>query len=173
MRPVLIATSGLPVSGKSTVAYGLAKELGIPVLSVDPIEAAMWQGGMSELDTGKAAYLVAASMAAENLRLGLSVVIDAVNPVQEARNIWIQMAADHNAAFLPIECICSDPERHRQRVEARVRKIPGMPEVTWEQVQERKAEYVPWAGQRLVLDSAGNEPGEILRTALEAVMARL
>jgi predicted kinase len=41
---VVIVMCGLPGAGKSAVADGLARELGAPVLSVDPLEASLWRG---------------------------------------------------------------------------------------------------------------------------------
>jgi predicted kinase len=81
----LIVLSGLPGSGKSALAEGLSRILSMPVFSVDPIEAAMWRGGLAKAQTGIAAYGVAISLADEHLRLGHSVVIDAVNPVEASR----------------------------------------------------------------------------------------
>lgn len=53
---VLIAMAGLPSSGKSTVASALASALPAPVLSVDPVEAAMWRAGVDRAQpTGLAA----------------------------------------------------------------------------------------------------------------------
>jgi len=77
----LIVLSGLPGSGKSTLAEGISRSLSVPVFSVDPIEAAMWRGGLARAQTGVAAYDVAVTLADEHLRLGHSVIVDAVNPV--------------------------------------------------------------------------------------------
>jgi predicted kinase len=93
-------------------------------------------------------------VAAEQLRLGLSVVVDVVNPVEAAREMWRSLAIEHGAELVVIECVCSDVEVHRQRVESRRRNIPGMAEVTWERVEERRREYEPWADDRLTLDTA-------------------
>ncbi|WP_404963061.1 hypothetical protein [Streptomyces sp. 147326] len=37
--------AGLPGAGKSSVAEALGRELAAPVVSADPIEAAMWRAG--------------------------------------------------------------------------------------------------------------------------------
>jgi predicted kinase len=78
----LIVLSGLPGSGKSMLAEGLSRALSLPVFSVDPIEAAMWRSGLVKVQTGIAAYDVAIALADEHLRLGHSVIVDAVNPVE-------------------------------------------------------------------------------------------
>ena len=74
----LVILAGLPGSGKSTLAEGLSRHFSLPLFSVDPIEAAMWRGGLPRDQTGIAAYTVAQALAEEHLRLGQSVVIDAV-----------------------------------------------------------------------------------------------
>ena len=149
----LIIISGLPGTGKSTVAEGIAKKLSLPVLSVDPIEAAMWRAGISKEQTGLAAYEVVATAADEQLKLNLSVIIDAVSPVEASRATWRKIANAHNAHLVIMETICSDEELHKERIERRVRNIQGMPEITWRRVLERKAEYEPWTDQHLALDS--------------------
>ncbi|MDP1881304.1 MAG: AAA family ATPase, partial [Bradyrhizobium sp.] len=137
----LIVLSGLPGSGKSTLAEGLSRTLSIPVFSVDPIEAAMWRSGLAKQSTGIAAYDVAIALADEHLRLGHSVIADAVNPVEAPRAAWRNLAAKYRADLRIIECVCADEAVHRQRVEARIRNIDGMPEVTWARVLERRSEY--------------------------------
>ena len=89
----LIILAGLPGSGKSTLADGLSRHFSLPLLSVDPIEAAMWRGGLARDQTGIAAYEVAQALAAEQLRLNHSVLIDAVNPVEAPRAAWRKLAA--------------------------------------------------------------------------------
>jgi predicted kinase len=163
----LIVVSGLPGSGKSTVADGLSRRLSIPVFSVDPIEAAMWRNGIAKSQTGIAAYEVAAALADEHLRLGHSVIIDAVNPIEAPRAGWRTLAAKHKAGMKIIECVCANEAIHRQRIEARRRNIDGMPEVTWSRVLERRAEYQPWTDPRLTLDTSDGAPEKLLAEALD------
>lgn len=151
---LLISMAGLPGTGKSTLASALAMARGIPVFSVDPIESAILRSGIAPcFETGLAAYLVAESLASEQLGFGLSVIIDAVNSVLEARSIWSTLAARHGARLILIECVL-DPAIHRQRIAARVRNLYGFPEVTWEDVERRRDEYAEWDQKRLVIDTA-------------------
>jgi predicted kinase len=163
----LIVLSGLPGSGKSTLAAALSQKLSAPVFSVDPIEATMWRSGISNSQTGIAAYDIAATLAREHLALGHCVIIDAVNPIEAPRARWRNLAASHQTILTIIECICANEAVHRQRIEERVRNIEGMPDVTWARVQERRAEYEPWSDDRLVLDTSANTPDRILAEALD------
>lgn len=140
MQKCLIVMSGLPGSGKSTLAEQLAVALSLPILSIDPIEAAMWRSGLAAETTGVAAYEVARALADEQLRLGLSVIVDAANLIELAREMWRTLAAEHSTKAVMIECVCKDVALHRQRLEQRVRNIPGMDEVTWKQVEHRHTE---------------------------------
>ncbi|MGO8948518.1 MAG: AAA family ATPase [Ktedonobacterales bacterium] len=63
--------SGLPGSGKSTIAERLAERLKLPLFSVDPIESAIIRAGIPRsFATGLAAYLVAERLPANNSQLG-------------------------------------------------------------------------------------------------------
>jgi predicted kinase len=165
--PRLIVLSGLPGAGKSTVAEGVARALHAPILSVDPIEAAMWRGGMQHGLSGVAAYGVAAALAEEQLALGLTTVIDAVNPVEAPRRLWRGLAHRYGATLAVIEVVCSDLAVHRRRVEARKRNMDGVPDLTWSRVEQRRAEFEPWRDLRLVLDSSELDEDAMIQRALD------
>jgi len=165
----LMLVSGLPGSGKSTVADGLSRSLLIPVFSIDPIEAAMWRNGIARDQTGIAAYEVAAALADEQLRLGHSVIVDAVNPIEAPRQGWRNLAAKYRPDLKIIECVCVNETTHRQRIETRIRNIEGVPEIPWSRVLERRAEYEPWTDERLTLDTSDDPPEQLLADALNYV----
>jgi predicted kinase len=160
--------SGLPGSGKSTLADGLAAALACTLFSVDPIESALLRSGLKKsVEMGLAAYLVAEVLADEHLRRGLSVVVDAVNAVEEAREMWRNLAHRRGVALRVVECVVAE-DVHQQRIRARVRSLYGIPEVTWQDVEERRKIYVPWTEERLVLDTAAPQ-AENLQRALDYI----
>jgi len=166
---MLIAMAGLPAAGKSSIAEGLGGALGAVVVSVDPIEAALRRAGIArEQPTGLAAYLAAEAVADGILGLGQTVIVDAVNAVEPARQQWRALAGRHRVRLAFIEAVCSSPEVHRRRLEERERGIAGFEEPSWQDVQRRRAEYEPWTDRRLVLDSVADLPGN-LKQALEFV----
>jgi predicted kinase len=151
---VLIAMAGLPGAGKSSVAEGLGRALSAPVVSVDPIEAALRRAGVtSGQPTGLAAYLAAEAVADGVLALGQSVIVDAVNAVEAARGQWRALAARYGVRLCFIEVCCSSPTVHRVRLEARHRGIAGFAEPTWADVEACREEFEPWHQERLVLDA--------------------
>lgn len=150
----IIIISGLPGSGKSTAAEGIAAKLKLPVFSVDPIESAILKTGLKRsFETGLAAYIVAETLAAEQLKLGSSVIIDAVNPVPQARQAWRDLAKKYNANLVIIECSL-DEELHRSRLQTRVRNLHGIAEVTWDDVEKLRKEYTVWEDKKLVVNTA-------------------
>lgn len=152
----VIIVSGLPGTGKSLVAEGLAEKLKLPIFSVDPIESSILKSGFKRsFETGLAAYLVAKTLAAEQLSIGISVIIDAVSPVQQARDMWHDLSNKYHSKLIIIECVL-DRELHRKRIKARVRNMHGIPEITWDDVENRRKEYLPWEEERLIIDTSNN-----------------
>lgn len=135
----LYVFAGLPGCGKSTLASRLATHLNAVYLRIDTIEQRLREFGITVEGEG---YLMAYQLAAENLKLGLSVIADSVNPISLTRQAWCDVAAEAGGEAINIEIICSDPEEHRTRVEQRKVNVPGLVLPTWQQVLER--EYDPW-----------------------------
>ncbi|GAA4577298.1 AAA family ATPase [Planotetraspora kaengkrachanensis] len=155
---MLILLSGLPGTGKSTLADALGRALPAAVFSVDPIESVMVAAGLPRgFTTGLAAYGVAQRLTGDHLALGQSVVADAVNDVEEARDAWREIAARNGVRLRVVECVCSDPALHRERLEARDRGL-AIPEPTWDSVQRRREGWRPWPEQTVVADSARSLP---------------
>jgi predicted kinase len=153
-KPKLIVMSGLPGCGKSTIARLIAREVSATILSVDPIESAIYAAGLvRSFETGYAAYLVAEAMACEQLTLGLTVLIDAVNAEEEGKDLWRRLAVRNGAMLVIIEVTLADRDLHRARVEARVRGLPGFSELRWDEVEARRNAYTKWREPTLVIDT--------------------
>ncbi len=150
---MLIELAGLPGVGKSTIARALARRLDAVWLRVDTLEAAMLAAGLRRSHaTGLAAYLGVRDQAREQLALGRSVVVDAVNGVEPARRLWRELARERRVPLRVVELVCADAREHRRRVERRAAPTPPLPKPSWEEVLRR--EYAPWRGRRLTLDAA-------------------
>ena len=149
--PWLIVLAGPPGVGKSAIAQALAARRGSVWLRVDTIEAALLKAGIPRsFETGLAAYVVARDLAEQRLRSRGEVVIDAVNGVEPARQMWRDLARDGLARLAFVEVRCPDPEEHRRRVESRSPPTPPLPAPTWEEVL--RCEYFPWAEPTISVD---------------------
>lgn len=171
-KPSLIVMSGLPGSGKSTIAEQIATRLKIPLLSVDPIESAIIKAGIAKsFETGLAAYLVAQMLASEQLRLGISVVIDAVNAEEEGKDIWRSLAQQYGLQLIILDIFISDQAVHRQRLESRVRNLHGFREITWDSVEARQKVVTRWKEPTLRLDAV-NDLDANVEEALRYIQTR-
>jgi len=142
---VLIVISGLPGTGKSAVAAELAARLDAVHLSVDTIEEALRGTGLPpSWKTGVAAYEAARAAAEQNLVLGRTVVVDAVNDSEPARDTWRAGSARTGARLVFVLLTLDDETEHRRRLEGRVRNLTTIPEPTWDDVRARAAAYAPW-----------------------------
>ena len=64
-------------------------------------------------------YMVLYALAEDNLKLGLPVVADCVNPLPVTREAWHDVAQNGGSECLDVEVICSDVAEHQRRVEVR------------------------------------------------------
>jgi predicted kinase len=160
---MLIALSGLPGVGKTSIALALARSTGAVYLRMDSIEQALRYVGITVEGEG---YAVGYAVAADNLRLGRVVIADCVDPWPLTRREWQGVAQRAGVRILHIEIVCSDPEEHRRRVESRQPDIPGHELPTWSDVLAR--DYQPWEEAHLVIDTAHTTVEESVRTIRSA-----
>ena len=152
----LIVFSGLPGTGKSSLAEAVAKDLGIPVFAKDWLEATLLRSGLESTEEDKplgfAGYELLTVLAERQLMLGQSVILDSVAATKSIRDRWRQLAAQYGAGWRVIECVCSDESLHRSRLQDRKRNIPGWHELVWSDVEKVKRYYHPWDDECLKLD---------------------
>lgn len=150
---MLIAFGGLPGSGKSTVAQALARRIGAVYLRVDTVEQAIRTfAPLAEgRDVGPSGYVTLYRLAADNLRLGQTVVADSVNPLPETRKAFRDVADECGRRFLEVEIVCSDAAVHRHRAETRSPSVVGLSPPSWEVIQN--LHYEPWKAD-LRIDTA-------------------
>jgi predicted kinase len=117
-------------------------------LRIDSIEQALRNAGVQVEGEG---YAVAYAIAEDNLRAGLTVIADCVNPWQLTRDTWRAVADRAGVRVLEVELACSDPIEHRRRVESRVPDLAGHRVPSWQEVLDRS--YHAWDRDRLVLDT--------------------
>jgi len=152
----MIVFSGLPGTGKSSLAESIGRQLGIPVFAKDWLEASLILSGLGSKDDlkrlGFAGYELLTVLAERQFMLNQSVILDSVASTQNIRIKWRQLAEQYGVERLVIECICSDEGVHRARLKERRRNIPGWHELEWADIEKVKQYYPPWEEEHLVLD---------------------
>ena len=136
----LIVFSGLPGSGKTTLAKALAQEIQAVYLRIDSIEEGLRASVLNVEAVEDAGYLAAYKVAADNLTSGLTVIADCVNPIELTREAWQNTARENGFDHLFVYVLCSDASERRSRLEIREsgnqKKIQDMMEREFEPWQE-------------------------------------
>lgn len=161
---MLIIFGGLPGVGKTTISKALASRLKAVYLRVDTVEQILKsQAGLD----GPEGYMVCFAQATENLKLGMTVVADSVNPIKISRAAWQKAAKNAAVPFIEVELVCSNLEEHQKRVETRQTDIAGHKLPKWQDVQKR--EYEAWLSKDLVFDTSIQTVDEIIDAILQHI----
>lgn len=146
---VLAVFAGLPGVGKSTLARQVGTALPATVLAIDTVYQAMRRDDVTVAEPlpGHAAYQVVAALAEAQLRLGLSVVVDAINPRKAVRRLWSDLADDLGVPLRVVEVVCGDEAEHQRRAQGRTAG-------EWPEALRLSGDYEPYIGPRLVVDTS-------------------
>ncbi|MGR4989408.1 AAA family ATPase [Vibrio rotiferianus] len=149
--PVLYIFSGLPASGKSTLAKLLARKIGAMYLRVDTVEQ-----GLRDLCNVKVeGYRLSYRVIRDNLELGVSCIADSCNPIELTRQEWQQVDESVDAVFVNIEVCCSDSDEHEYRVNTRASEVANLRLPNWDQVRNRH--YEAWTDNVIRIDTSGQQ----------------
>jgi len=165
MKPILYIFSGLPGSGKTTIAKKAAKRLSAAYFRLDTIEHGLKE--VCGLDVQGEGYRLAYRIVSDNLQVGNNCVVDCCNPWNLTRKEWEQVAAENGCPFVNIEIRCSDESEHRNRAENRESDIPGLKLPSWEEIRYR--DYQEWQEEIIVIDTSGRSIEECVRKLIDAV----
>jgi predicted kinase len=100
------------------------------------------------------------------LATGISPIVDAVNSVEVARDMWRRLSAKHGVSLIVVECTVSDSALHASRLAVRERGL-ALAEPTWETVDSRRAEWAPWTDPHLTLDGVDDLAENVRRVLAE------
>ena len=151
MITTLVIFSGLPGTGKSTLASQLARKLRWPLLRIDDVAVEVPAGADIHFWDEKILSLL--TLAEAQLELGLSVVVDSV--FMGADRLHAQELARHyQAAFRPVYCFFSDELLWEQRVTRRFDELRNDAVATWERIERQREHFRRWEqGTALFIDA--------------------
>jgi predicted kinase len=172
MKGLLVVISGLPATGKSTLATGLAERLEGPVLSRDharqeitgPMVAmdrrftrlfGRYRRGLQQEASRRLERAVA-----DELAHGMPVVVEVVAQRGIRQRLEV-LAEKHGARICSIEVICGDPAELARRLGERRRN--------WRRIVARMAKSYRPASGALVMDSSTMAPTEMVNQAMSHV----
>jgi len=147
----LVIFSGLPGTGKSTLAEHLARELLWPLLCIDDVIGEVPENaGVSFWDSRVAILL---DVVETQLNLGLNVIVDSVFMNMDRHHAQ-ELARKYRAQFLPIHVFVSDKDAWRERVITRFNELKDPHVATWERIQHQRERFREWEPDTaLFLDS--------------------
>jgi hypothetical protein len=146
---LLVLITGLPATGKSTMAEVAARELRAPVLGHDWAMSGLrpYAEVQAALDTmagghRSVGWSILWALARAQLRMGGSVVLDGVAREPEVAATRV-LAVEEGVGSFVVMTECLDAAVHRSRVEGRQRLIPNWYELDWDHVEAARKSWVP------------------------------
>jgi predicted kinase len=162
-----IVMRGYPGTGKSTIARLLATALHAPLIDRDIIRqmAVDFFGDLPQV--GQFSYELMFALAREQLRLGLSVVVDTPLTYRTTYEQCKELAKTFHAHMLVVHCQCP-PEVQKRRLEGRKGKVSEFQITSWEEWEQWKPRFEEFEDEGCIIDTS-NPMDESLAKVMRSI----
>lgn len=168
-KAVLYILSGLPGTGKSTLAKTFSEKMNAVYLRIDTIEQEIRD--LCNFNVGGEGYRLTYRIIEDNLKVGNNVISDQVNPVNFIRKEFNNLAVKNNCKYMNIEIICSDEKEHKYRIENRINEIENLKLPTWEEIKNRN--YERWEEEHIIIDTAKKTINECINELMDKINIKI
>jgi hypothetical protein len=149
---MLVLITGLPGTGKSTVANRLAKRINARVLRTDEIRKRLFAKPKYTEEEKEIVYKTLFLIAENLLRARRNVVIDGTFYKRSLRRQIYRTAALRRSKLIIVECIASE-EAIARRMKRREKRRIRLSDADFEVYKKIKREYEPIISEHIVLDT--------------------
>ena len=164
-----IVMRGYPGTGKSTIARAIATALHAPLIDRDILrqKAVDIFGNLPQV--GRFSYELMFALAEEQLRLGLSVVVDMPLTYRRTYEQCKELAQSFHTPMLVVHCQCP-PEVQKRRLEGRKGKVSEFQIISWEEWMQWKPRFEDFDDGGCVIDTSNpldESLAKVMRTVHE------
>jgi predicted kinase len=135
-----IVMRGYPGTGKSTIARLLAAALHAPLIDRDIIRQMAVDLFGNQPQVGQFSYELLFALAREQLRLGLSVVVDTPLTYRTTYDQCKELAQAFHTPMLVVHCQCP-PEVQKRRLEGRKGKVSEFQITSWREWEQWRPRF--------------------------------
>lgn len=162
-----IVMRGYPGTGKSTIARLLAAALHAPLIDRDIIRqmAVDLLGDLPQV--GHFSYELLFALAREQLRLGLSVVVDTPLTYRTTYEQCVDLAQAFNVPMLVVHCQCP-PNVQKRRLEGRKGKVSEFQITSWEEWEQWRPRFEEYEDRGCIIDTS-NPMDESLARVMRSI----
>jgi len=148
-----IVMRGYPGTGKSTIARAIATALHAPLIDRDIIRQTAVDIFGDLPKVGHFSYELMFAITREQLRLGLSVVVDTPLTYHTTYEQSKELARTFHTLMLVVHCVCP-PEVQKRRLEGRKGKVSEFQITSWEDWEQWKTRYEEFDDHGCVIDTS-------------------
>lgn len=163
--PLLMLVTGLPATGKSTIARNLARQLGGALLSTDRIRRRLLEKPSYTPEEKQLIYRAMFLVAEYLLRSRVNVVLDGTFYLRSLRREAYNLASSSRGRLVVVECVCPEEVVKRR---LKMRRGRSLSDADYQVYLKLKAEYEPIRRKHITADTS-----KPLRQSLREIMSAM